>query len=91
MVDDLLSREVDGVPLGLCLDVLRGTTPPLKPAEKKLLDEIRNGIGGDAGIVAAAELECVLRKGFRDFQLTPSDQVALINTWALDLGIEILS
>ncbi len=90
MSNDPLSRKVGSVELGACLDMLRGTTPPLTDAQKKLLEEVRTGISGDDGLMVAAELECVLRKGFTDFSLTSYQQLQLVRSKALEMGIELL-
>ncbi|MES2203160.1 MAG: hypothetical protein V4474_02485 [Patescibacteria group bacterium] len=60
----------------------RAAAPPLPVSQQTLVDEVRANIGGEEGILAAAELECVLRESLYDFTLTPSHHLAIIRALA---------
>ncbi|OGG52341.1 hypothetical protein A2851_04785 [Candidatus Kaiserbacteria bacterium RIFCSPHIGHO2_01_FULL_53_29] len=85
---DPLGRTIDGMPLGLCLDISRGAAD-LTRAQQRFVDYVRAGIGGYDGIVAAAELECILRKTFTAFSLTPRHLIAFIRARAKERKIAL--
>ncbi len=82
-----LARFVDGVPLGLCLDISRWSENPFPAEYQELVEDVQEGIGDYDGVVAAAELECVLRRGLKRFSVTPQHLVEFIRSRAKDLGV----